>query len=52
MLSQLAKDFKIHLVGGSIPEARGGKFYNTSVVFGPDGCIIGKYSKVRHLILV
>eukprot|EP00112_Aurelia_sp_Birch-Aquarium-sp1_P016653 Seg3796.2 transcript_id=Seg3796.2/GoldUCD/mRNA.D3Y31 product="Omega-amidase NIT2" protein_id=Seg3796.2/GoldUCD/D3Y31 len=47
LLSQLAKDLKIHLVGGSIPESRDGKFYNTSVVFGADGSIIGKYSKVH-----
>ena len=48
MLSAISKDLGIFLVGGSIPELRDGKLYNTSTIFGPDGVMIGKYSKVKH----
>ena len=46
-LSKLAKDLQIHLVGGSIPESCDGKIYNTAVVFGPNGEMVGKFSKVK-----
>jgi len=48
-LSKLAKDLQIHLVGGSIPESCDGKIYNTTPVFGPDGEMLGKFSKI-HLV--
>ena len=51
MLSHIAKDLKIHLVGGSIPESCDGKLYNTSTVFGPDGVMLGKFSKVNLIII-
>lgn len=47
MLSAISKDLEIFLVGGSIPELRDGKLYNTSTIFGPDGVMIGKYSKIH-----
>ena len=47
ILSKLAKDLQIHLVGGSIPESCDGKIYNTTAVFGPDGEMLGKFSKVK-----
>lgn len=46
-LSKLAKESKIILIGGSIPESRDGKYYNTNVSFGPEGNIIGKHSKAH-----
>lgn len=47
-LSAIARDLKIVLVGGSIPEiGADGNIYNTSVTFGPDGSIIGKHRKVH-----
>jgi len=37
MLSQIAKEEKIYLIGGSIPEKREGKLYNTATVYNPQG---------------
>ena len=35
-------------VGGSIPErADGGRLYNTCLVYGRDGQLLGKHRKVR-----
>ena len=52
MLSKLAKDLQIHLIGGSIPESCDGKLYNTATVFGPDGEMIGKFRKVKVLFFM
>lgn len=47
-LSQIAKENKILLIGGSIPElGDDGKLYNTSLTFDRDGEIIGKHRKVH-----
>ncbi|XP_065056181.1 omega-amidase NIT2-like isoform X2 [Rhopilema esculentum] len=46
-LSKIAKDLKVYIIGGSIPETRGEKIYNTTTVFGPDGTLIGTYSKIH-----
>ncbi len=56
-LSSIAKDAGVYLVGGSIPEADpentsasaegGNKFYNTSVIFGPDGKHLDSHRKVH-----
>lgn len=47
-LSEIAKENKILLVGGSIPElGEDGKIYNTSVTFNRNGEIIGKHRKVH-----
>lgn len=46
-LSKLAKESRIFLVGGSIPELRDGKYYNTNISFNPEGNLIGKHSKVH-----
>jgi omega-amidase len=48
-LVQLAKELKIHLVGGSIPEKDKltGKLFNTCIVAGPTGDIIAKHRKVH-----
>lgn len=47
-LSELAAKLQIFLVGGSIPEKdAAGKVYNASVIFSPEGEIIGKHRKVH-----
>uniref|UniRef100_A0A3Q3QW72 omega-amidase n=1 Tax=Monopterus albus TaxID=43700 RepID=A0A3Q3QW72_MONAL len=47
MLSDAAKEHKVYLVGGSIPEEDGGKLYNSCPVFGPDGDMILKHRKIH-----
>ncbi|HVR80227.1 MAG TPA: DUF2848 family protein [Acidimicrobiia bacterium] len=46
-LSETAKQLASHLHGGSFVERRGDEFYNTSVLFGPDGSEIASYSKIH-----
>ncbi len=48
-LAQLARELQITLLGGSILEAGapGGRLYNTSVLFGPDGGRLGVYRKIH-----
>jgi predicted amidohydrolase len=46
-LSELAARHEIHLHGGSFVQRRGDHFYNTSVLFGPDGAALGEYSKIH-----
>jgi omega-amidase len=36
-----------YIVGGSIPERSGEAVYNTCVVYGPNGAILGKHRKVH-----
>ena len=45
-LASLAKGLKIHLIAG-MTEADGEARYNTSVLIGPDGKLIGKYHKQK-----
>ncbi|XP_061680378.1 omega-amidase NIT2 isoform X2 [Syngnathoides biaculeatus] len=47
VLSRAAKDNKIYLVGGSIPEEDAGKLYNSCAVFGPDGQQLVKHRKIH-----
>ncbi|KAI0471274.1 carbon-nitrogen hydrolase [Xylaria cf. heliscus] len=46
-LSSMASEAGVYLVGGSVPEAHGGKFYNTSLTFGPDGALLARHRKVH-----
>nr|VZI36720.1 unnamed protein product [Spirometra erinaceieuropaei] len=47
-MAAVAKKHKIWLVAGSIPEkASDGKLYNTSVIYNPDGGIVGTYRKAH-----
>ena len=48
-LSQIAKEKKIYLISGSIPETDGTNVYNTSFIFNPEGEQIGKHRKI-HLL--
>jgi predicted amidohydrolase len=45
-LAALAKELKIHLVAGML-EADGQRRYNTAVLIGPDGVLVGKYRKQK-----
>jgi predicted amidohydrolase len=45
-LAALAGELKIHLVAGML-EADGERRYNTAVLIGPDGRLIGKYRKQK-----
>jgi N-carbamoylputrescine amidase len=47
-LEAAAREHGVTVVGGSIYErARGGRLYNTSLVFAPDGKRVGKYRKMH-----
>ncbi|KAL1139129.1 hypothetical protein AAG570_009189 [Ranatra chinensis] len=46
-LSKAAKDNSVYLIGGSIPEKSGSKYYNTSTVWDPQGNLICKHQKVH-----
>jgi predicted amidohydrolase len=51
-LSAIAKKHSIYFAPGTIPErSESGKPYNTVLLFGPDGILLGKYRK-RHLFRV
>ena len=47
LMSKLAKDNNIYLIGGSIPEKDGDKTYNTSFIFDREGKILAKHRKVH-----
>ncbi|KAM9482719.1 omega-amidase NIT2-like isoform 2-T2 [Clarias gariepinus] len=47
VLSNVAKECGIYLIGGSIAEEDGGKLFNTCPVFGPDGKLLLKYRKMH-----
>ncbi len=47
LMSEWAKKNGIYLIGGSIPENRNGKIYNTCFVFDREGNIIAKNSKTH-----
>lgn len=46
-LSQAAKDNKIYLIGGSFPERKDGKLYNTSTTWGPNGSLLAVHRKIH-----
>lgn len=46
-LAEVARECKIYLVGGSIPESLENRIYNTCSVFSPSGNMIGKYQKMH-----
>ena len=46
-LSTAAKENDVILIGGSIFEKDGNKFYNTSMVFDENGKMLGKYRKIH-----
>lgn len=46
-LADLAKTTGVFLIGGSIPEIDGDKYYNTSVSYSPSGQLLGKHRKIH-----
>lgn len=46
-MSALAKELKITLFAGSIPESEEDRIYNTCFVFGSDGACIGRHRKMH-----
>lgn len=46
-LSNLAKELGILLIGGSIPEVEGNRYYNTSFTFDQRGTLIAKHRKIH-----
>ncbi|KAI8339612.1 carbon-nitrogen hydrolase [Chlamydoabsidia padenii] len=47
MLSSTAREAGIYLIGGSIPERKGDKIYNTLTAYDPNGKMIGVHNKVH-----
>lgn len=48
-MAQKAKKLKAHILAGTIIEKDGDDLYNTAVLIGPDGDVLGKYRKL-HLV--
>ncbi|KAF8063739.1 NLP3 [Scenedesmus sp. PABB004] len=47
MMADAARACGVTLVGGSVPEASGGRLYNTCCVYGPGGELLAKHRKVH-----
>ncbi|MFZ5649681.1 MAG: carbon-nitrogen hydrolase family protein [Bacillota bacterium] len=47
MLSAAAREEKVYLVGGSVPERDGDRVYNSSFIYGPDGALLGRHRKMH-----
>lgn len=47
MLSRMARELGLWLVGGSLPELEGGRVYNTSFVFDPQGACVARHRKMH-----
>lgn len=47
MLSKKAKEHGIYLVGGTFPERKAGKLYNTCTVWDPRGNLLATYRKIH-----
>ncbi|MFZ5631229.1 MAG: carbon-nitrogen hydrolase family protein [Bacillota bacterium] len=47
MLAGAAREEKIYLVGGSVPEREGARVFNSSFVFGPEGELLGRHRKMH-----
>ena len=47
MMSTLAKELGVYIVGGSIPEKDGDVIYNTCYIFDKEGKLIGKHRKMH-----
>ncbi|KAL7022782.1 hypothetical protein ACKWTF_012380 [Chironomus riparius] len=47
LLSQIAKELEIIVIGGTIPERDGDKLFNTATVWGKSGELLAKYRKMH-----
>lgn len=52
LLSRLAKQFKINIVGGSVAVARDGQYYNEMLTFDRQGQLMSRYDKVHRFGLM
>src|SRR5699024_9202382 len=48
-LQDLAKKYRVHIIGGSVANQKDGKFYNTALVVNREGTLITTYDKI-HLV--
>jgi predicted amidohydrolase len=46
-LCRLARERRVHLVPGSMPERDGGRYFNTTVLIGADGTVVGRHRKAH-----
>ncbi|OLL22361.1 Hydrolase [Neolecta irregularis DAH-3] len=46
-LSRVARESKVYLIGGSFPERKSGKFYNTCLSFSPTGELLAIHRKLH-----
>ncbi|CAK9050375.1 Omega-amidase NIT2 (Nitrilase homolog 2) [Durusdinium trenchii] len=47
LLCEMAREHKVWIFGGSLPELEGDKVYNTTLVLNPEGGIVAKHRKVH-----
>lgn len=47
LMSRLAKEHRVTIHAGSVVERDGNRFYNTTLVFGPDGQELVRYRKIH-----
>ena len=47
ILSQIAKELEIFIIGGTIPERDGDKLFNTATIWGKSGELLGKFRKMH-----
>lgn len=47
LLCSMAQELNLWVVGGSVPEQEQGKYYNTCLVFNPQGQVVAKHRKVH-----
>ncbi|OPJ56349.1 carbon-nitrogen hydrolase family protein [Alkalithermobacter paradoxus] len=47
IISKVAKENKVYVIAGSIPEKENDKYYNTSFVFDKEGNVIAKHRKIH-----
>ena len=47
LFSELAKEYHVHIIMGTIIERRGDKYYNTSAFIDRDGTIVEKINKMH-----
>jgi len=52
MLQRIAREYRVHIHGGSLNEADGTDLFNTTVAFDPDGRQVARYRKIHMFDVV